>query len=121
MGTVVRIQDEGGSGPYNGSVVWGQQGPYSDRHPGPYSDSGLTEAWRRLGLAGKCPEYRFGFRDQAQMRAWFYDDQWLLGMKAAGMKLTVWEVEAGYVHYGNTQAVFDRDAHSRLVSVQELI
>lgn len=118
---VYRIENpEDGIGPYRRDTLnWGDERPFNvyGLHPTPYDDAALREMWEFMPACQQEAFY-FGFADEAQMRAWFYRDEWLRVMKDAGMKLTVWECK--HARYGNAQAIFKRE-EATLILTRELI
>jgi hypothetical protein len=119
---IYRIEKQDGNGPYasRSRVDWGLTAPYEDRHPGPMSDPLLRQKWTQLKLEYEAHLYSFGFKDEEQLRVWFYDKEWLQAMKAVGLRLTLWEVQDGFFHIGDTQAVFRKDK-AILIQTSELI
>lgn len=124
MHTLIRIETESGMGPYSVGVDWGDETPYAERyHPPPTQDPLLRAVWKKLnwpGLEYERAAYSFGFKDEAQMRQWFFKDDWMQAMKAVGLKLTVWEVEDEFVHFGERQLIFNKELAKR-VEVRELL
>jgi hypothetical protein len=114
---VYRIEDENGTGPYRKD--WGGVYPNSAaRHPTPTSDAAL-------GFYGIHPgslrdQYHFGFVSVAQLRFWFYRQDWLEALDKAGFRLTKWRVPAGLCRTSDAQAVFLR-AQSIKVSTERLV
>lgn len=83
------------------------------RHPEPWSDSALLAAMQAV------PDFRmehwyFGFSSVRQFRNWLYNDQWLIGLTAAGFVLGVYRHEHGALLKGNTQAICKRHALLRV-------
>lgn len=117
---IVRIEDPDGYGPYRADVDWGWDTPHASRHPTPYEDCGLRSTWSDLNALKEHELWSFGFRHAKQMRSWFDDAEWLFAMRKAGLRLTIWEVDAGDVHFGESQIIFRRDK-ATLVSEEELI
>lgn len=115
---VYRIQNELGQGPY--SVSWGEYVCEGTRHPSPYEDSGMMDAWRYANFGLGASNYHFGFTCESQLRTWFYRDEWLHMMKERGLKLTIWEVAVTDTIVGHTQLAFIR-LYATLVETRELI
>lgn len=117
MALVYRLENDREDGPYCGYIDWGDYSPYNTtgEHPGPMSDSGLCEAWNMLERRGDYRKYSFGFKDEAQMRAWFYRDDWMRALACFGYAVMIWEVEDEYFHAGHTQAVFRKD-YAKLIA-----
>ncbi len=107
---VYRIETEDGDGPYGGAEPkWGLNKPYcGDRHPTPEDDSKLRDAWIKIVRDGFSSDWRFGFTSVDQMRAWFYEDDWLVAMHDIGLGLVVYGCSTDEVRLGHTQAVFER-------------
>lgn len=119
MGLVYRIETENGRGAYRGCQRWSVGYPGDMvAHPGPFEDSGIRGYWRGLKEIAQARHF-FGFRDEAQLRAWFYRDEWMEDMAKVGLRLTVWEVEEGFYCYGRAQAVFRKDL-AKLIETREL-
>lgn len=123
MTLVYRIETEDGRGPYRGpNVDWGDHPPVGiHSHPTPNEDSGIKADWEDMGPYMQ-ERYSFGFTSEAQFRSWFYDDDWLVAMKDAGLMLSVYDVKdwRGCSFHGHRQAVFRKDV-ATLVLRRELI
>lgn len=117
MALIYRIETREGKGVYHAVDTAWDIYPGELKHPGPYADSGLTEYW------DECTDksaHHFGFRDKAQMRSWFYRDEWLAIAKNHGCILAVYDVQEGFYQVGHAQAVFRKD-RAELVIRLELI
>lgn len=77
------------------------------RHPMPERDSLLVangfDSW-----APGNDEFVYGFKDYAQFRAWFFDDDFLGEASNYGIYLSVFHVNDGDYYIGNSQSVFRR-------------
>lgn len=96
--TIYRIEhkDQPRKGLYS-SLTSGSMFDISGRHPAPESDSALANTWREY-----CGCY-FGFGSVEQLKAWIYNDKWLIDLDAEGYRLAIFEAK-GCI--GNTQAIF---------------
>lgn len=111
---IYRIEDDKLDGPYGGynSLSANQD---SKRHPGPYNDSALVADFEYYYNAPKPvnfhipAHYRFGFSNIPQLRAWIYDDDWLIDLHARGYHLSIYELERSAVAIGYSQAMFNKD------------
>jgi hypothetical protein len=115
---IYRIETESGGGMYQGS--YGALCPLtfdSARHPIPENDSLLMDNMscviEREGLPPATSawsfiygRYRFGFASVDQLRAWVYQDDWLVKLHLYGLRLAVYDVDDEDCVVGYTQAIF---------------
>lgn len=116
--TVYRIEHiENGNGPYNNSKF--DMADYHDsmdqiRHPTINNDSLLNYNWRNLRYSraahyGWFEDWYFAFSSIEQMRAWFYQDEWLELLDDHGFVLREYEVEDMYFLQGNAQCMLKKE------------
>lgn len=115
---IYRIETESGGGMYQGN--YGAMCPLtfdSARHPIPENDSLLMdnmfyvierENWPHDTSAHSFiyGRYRFGFASVDQLRAWVYQDDWLVKLHRYGLRLAVYDVADEDCVVGYTQAIF---------------
>lgn len=73
----------------------------SHRHPSPWQDAALRDAW--AGLDGKH-NYIFGFSTIAQLKSWIYRREMRRDLEEAGFRVVVYQTDDYFL--GDTQAVF---------------
>ncbi|WP_155754000.1 hypothetical protein [Burkholderia vietnamiensis] len=113
---IYRVETETGRGPYNGGPA--SQYDYTPRHeaPEPYSDVGLSDAWKAIDLS-KQKKFYFGFANPAQLLEWFHSDNFHAKAEAQGYRVSVIETGHGEVFHGTYQSIFER---SKSVVTQRL-
>jgi hypothetical protein len=127
---IYRIETQSGEGMYTSGIVRDLNLPLYQitapdsfgpgRHPLPFYDTKLVAEGRKLDLFyGRYDMIRsewvkFGFGSINQLRNWIYNDDWLIKLHAAGLRLCIYE---GAVAVGNTQAIIDVRT---MVKIEEL-
>lgn len=92
---LLRIEDANFRGPYcSGSYEWRDgycfDGP---QHPCADEDRLLRGAWDRVcSVENLHKNYRFSFRDEEQLLAWFHERNWLEGLAREGFCVREYEV-----------------------------
>lgn len=108
---IYRIEDREFKGPYcNHNLLYFNQD--DKRHPAPCDDSALVYDFETNHDSDGfyVPErYRFGFSSFPQLRAWIYDDDWMIDLHDRGYHLSIYEIERSAVAIGYSQAMFDKD------------
>ncbi|AQT27805.1 hypothetical protein HOR67_gp43 [Ralstonia phage RS-PI-1] len=119
---VFRVEDAAGVGAYRSKC---HRHPEDDaRQPLPWEDRGLMAPWAGLCDAGIHKDYFFGFGSLTQARRWFHDGDWRASAHEAGLRVSVYKVDAlacspldrdaMLAYRGSKQVVF-RKASAQLV------
>lgn len=81
------------------------------KHPTPYKDSLMQKDFLRVINDGDVfyipHQYRCGFKNIDQLRAWVYKDEWLQDLHAREFFLKIYEVAHNKVIFGYTQVMFE--------------
>ena len=125
---VYRIEWPDGSGYYTGSKFDLEQLPGSQedeataRHPLPPGDSQWMDNYHRIGWQRRADtrDLRWAFESLRSLRRWFYNDQWVRNIDAAGGLLCTYEVDADTTIVGRTQVAFDQTS-AKLITKEPLI
>lgn len=86
----------------------------SSRHPLPHFDTKLQSSLQNRPIY----RYHFGFSSIDQLRAWFYNDDWLYKLSLKGVVLSVYAAKEYYG--GNSQCVFKK-ATATLLGKHDLV
>ena len=111
---IYRIEDDLLKGPYCRSNLL-TMNLDSSKHPNPYKDSMLVNDFEQRSVPGDLVmftvplNYRFGFSSMSQLRAWIYDDDWMIDLHDRGYHLSIYELERSAVAIGYSQAMFNKD------------
>jgi hypothetical protein len=120
---VFRIEDAAGVGAYRASC---DIHPMIDdgAQPMPFEDRKLRAAWAGLCDAEINRDYYFGCGSLTQLSRWFHDENWRETAHEAGLRVSVYEVDALAYHptehgamlaYRGTKQVVFRRASAQLV------
>lgn len=116
MKHVYRIETHDKLGPYvDGGGCYKLKVALGDeprRHPNAWNDGGLAKTWERLTKDDLHRGYRFCFASLDQLKAWFYDSEWLVGLGDLGYVMAVYNVADPAVHVGWAQAIFHGTYHT---------
>lgn len=111
---IYRIEDQDLKGPYCQSNALSMNQD-AQRHPCPSKDSSLVYDFEAHFNPDEytdfyVPEhYRFGFSSMSQLRAWIYDDDWMIDLHDSGYHLSIYEIERSAVAIGYSQVMFNKD------------
>lgn len=111
---IYRIEDQDLQGPYckSNALSLNQD---SQHHPSPSKDSSLVYDFEAHFNPDEYTNfyvpkhYRFGFSSFPQLRAWIYDDDWMIDLHECGYHLSIYELERSAVAIGYSQAMFNKD------------
>jgi hypothetical protein len=93
---------------------------YGPKHPNMRDDAPLFNEAKRQGIVGawdEAPGYVFGFIDKAQMREWFYDDEFLVAAHDAGFEVVYF---SGEIIKGEKQAIM-KAATAKIIRRKSLL
>lgn len=122
---IYRIENQHLKGPYSESNALSMN-PDSQRHPMPSKDSLLVYDFKAHFNPDEhtnfdVPEhYRFGFSSISQLRAWIYDDDWMIDLHDCGYHLSIYEMERNAAAIGYSQVMFNKDK-ATLLRTQSLL
>lgn len=124
---VYRIEWPEGTGFYNGrdyDTACNLSGGLPDKyiHPEPMNDSKFADQYYDKGWAidPDHRELRWAFESLRSLRRWFYKDEWIERMSAAGCLLCIYDAYDGSTVVGRTQCAFDHRV-AKLVHKEPLI
>jgi hypothetical protein len=107
---IYRVENSLGKGMYTGDNCEATREMHDTfRHPPPYQDARLRDAWDEKYYAGSQHLYNFGFSSLDQLRMWIYRDEWRRLLHDAGFFIHAYSAD-NYI-LGDTQAVFIRDSY----------
>jgi len=114
----VHLANDISLGMYNAAVA-GNFFEMDGRHPSPYSDSMLREAWyniceRNRGTGGP-PPWWFGFGSLEQFSNWVYREEWWKRLTDEGYVISMMNIHDDRCHLGYTQAIMHKH-HSEIVT-----
>lgn len=133
MAKFYRIEDDRRIGPYSGTYKSGRPSimrylsdklvdvfgadydDYMEKHPDPSRDSlELSHVWRMLVDTGRSYMYVFGFESIEKAENWFCLEGERQYIKEFGLRLSVYEVDEEFVHFGKWQAIAHKK-HMKLI------